>query len=172
MLCSRRQLLVSSALAAPFLAFALSGCAGTNAGNDIQLAAQDAETIALALKNSVNQLLALNLQGLTSAVAGEINAGLDQITAAASALSVAVAVPAAQNAVQSIETGLNSIVDSVAAIPLPPAIRTVFQAAAVLLPTLEAAVGLAASQISQPATAAALTPDQALAVLKTAARQP
>lgn len=75
----------------------------------------------------------------------------------------------AQPLVQRVEGDVNGIVGVLAGLPLPAPISTALEAAGVLLPVIEAAVGLVVTPPTATALYAAhshMTPDQARAVLE------
>lgn len=98
---------------------------------------------------------------VSAAVAASINAALSAVENAAASLSGATDVKAQPtvNAVRAFATAVNALVQAAAAIPIiPPPYSTALEAAAVLLPIIEATVGLAgdvapAGSVMHPDTA-------------------
>ena len=161
---TRRELLSRTLLASPL---ALAGCAafsgGVNAG--LTQVSQDATLIANGLQGALQNIGALNIQGLSPDKIQTIGLAIAGLKTVAVALGGATTQSQAQPLVMQIETDLNAIVGALAGLPLPPQIATAIQAAAILLPVLEIAVNLAISQV-KPLTASAITPDQARLILK------
>lgn len=138
---NRRYFLAASTLALP--GCTLTGNApNTTVDSAISLVANDAGLIANGLQGVLTQLPALNISGLTPAILAEVGSDVADAKALAVALAGATSAAAAQPIVQKIETYVNTIVSTLAVLPLPPPISTALQAAAILLPVIEAAVGL------------------------------
>lgn len=160
---TRREVLRTGAIGAP--AILLVGCNGLTANQAIGQAAQDAATIAAGLKGSLTSLAALNIQGLTPDKLQAVGLAVAGIQTVATALSMASSSSQARPLVQQLEADLNAVVDTLAGLPLPPQISLPLQAAAILLPVIETAVGMAVTQLNPPAAAVAMTADQARAIL-------
>lgn len=153
-----RRLLLLGLAALP--AATLAGCASGPAVapdtiNDINL-------IATALKALMPQLG--QVAGLSAAAMDTATQAIMDIQAAADAVTTADAIAAAQRLVVRIASDVSAVIDALSAAELPDALGRALQAASVLLPIIEAAVGLAA-----PAGAATgvMTPAQARAALRT-----
>jgi hypothetical protein len=159
---SRRSLVASTPLAALAM---LGACAGKSADQTIATVAADANTIAGGLKGVLAQLGPLNVPGLTPSVISTVGVAVSEIQTVAASLSGVTSAAAAQPLVQKIETYLNTIVAALAGLPLPPPISTALQAAAILLPIIEAAVGLVVQQAAKAAPGA-ISPDQARMILR------
>ena len=132
----------------------------------------DAQTIAGGLQGMLPQLGALNLPGLTPAVMAIVGSAVADLQGVATSLQSVSAVASAQPLVQKIESYVNVIVSTLAALPLPPPISTILVAASVLLPVLESTVGLIVNSLT-PATAKAagstMTAPTARLILKASA---
>jgi hypothetical protein len=161
-----RRLLVS---AAPAVALAplLAACAGKTVDQSIATVVTDVSTIANGLQGTLTQLGALGVAGLTPAIVSTVGNYVADLQQVATQVSGATTTAAAQPLVQKVETYVNTIVSTLALIPLPPPISTALQAAAILLPVIEVAVGL----LVPPTNGASpgMTPDQARLVLLGAA---
>ena len=161
---TRRELLSRTILAAP-LGFALYGCA--NANQIAATVASDASLIATGLQGALANISTLNISGLTADKMQTIGLALVGLKSVASALALATTTAQAQPLVQQLETDLNAIVGALAALPLPPQISVALQAAAILLPVIEAAVGMVIPTPRPTAPAPQhLTPDQARLILQ------
>lgn len=158
---SRRAFLLSTTAAVPL---ALGACGSV----DMKIAsvAKDAKLIASGFAGVLQQLGRLNLPGLTPALVAYIGVAVAGITSLADALGTAATAAEAQPLVEKIAGYTNAVVGALATLPLPPAISMALQAAMVLLPLIELAVGLVASpahpaRSALAAPAAPLTSDQA-----------
>lgn len=143
---TRRQMLQAVAL----LPVVTAGCSIFGKGSSgLNTAISDAQALANGLVNELNALKALNNPTFNTYIA-KIAPIITDIQTVVTALSSANAIATAQPLIQQIETDVNSVVATVATIPgLPPQITLGFQAAAVLLPFIETAVGMVVSQIAQ-----------------------
>jgi hypothetical protein len=160
---SRRHLIGASAAA---LALVGAGCSG-NATQDLATAAQDAITIANGLQGVLVQLA--TVPGMSAGVLAQIGVYVSDIKAAAASLQAASST-AAPGLVSQIEAAVNAVISAAAALPLPPPISTALQAAAILLPIIETAVGMIVQPSPAPAAASLkalppMTPEQAIAAL-------
>jgi hypothetical protein len=156
---SRRSILAVTPLAA------LAACAGQSADQTIATVAADANTIAGGLQGVLAQLGPLNVPGLTPSVISTVGVAVSQIQTVAASISGVTSAAAAQPLVQKIETYLNTIVAALAGLPLPPPVSTALQAAAILLPIIEVAVGLVVQQAAKAAPGA-ISPDEARMILR------
>ncbi len=156
-LLHRRLVLAGlAALPAAPLGGCVSGPAITpTAINDIGL-------IAAALKVLMPQLGLVS--GLSTAAIDTATQAIMDLQAAADAAATANTIAAARPVVTRIAADVNAVIGALSAASLPDALTHVLQAASVLLPIVEAAVGLAA-----PAGAGTgvMTPAQARAALRT-----
>lgn len=144
---------------------ALGGCL-TGPDQAIATVANDAKLIASGLQGVLVQLGNLNVAGLTPAILATVGSAVTNLQAVADAIAGVATNAAAQPLVQKIETYVNTIVSALAVLPLPPPISTALQAAAILLPIIEAAVGMVLpASTARAAKGLALTPDQARLVL-------
>jgi hypothetical protein len=145
---------------------AVSACAGQTGNQVAQTVVTDANTLATGLAAELPALAAL--PGANTAAIAKIKADVADLQKATSALSASLTTTEAQPLVQQIEADVNALVAAGATLPLPAGVSVAFQAAEVLLPVLEAGVSMA---VPAGAAANAMTPDQAVAVLKAAAAQ-
>lgn len=152
---SRRQILGSAAV------LVLSGCAGGAPSSTLQKAISDAGLIASGLAGAVKQLVP---EGISSNIVAKATAVVTDIQEAVAAMASADSASSAQPLVTRIETDFNALVGVFAGLPLPPPLGTAIQAAAVLLPVIETAVGLIVSGV-QASARSAMTPVQARAAL-------
>lgn len=181
---SRRTFLAGSSA----MALVLAGCSSTNtpAQNVTQVAA-DVATIATGLQGSLTTLG--TMQGLDPKKLAQVGNYVADLQKLAAQIAAASTTSAQQPLVQQVSAVLNSAVAVMATIPgLPPQVTLGFQAAMVLLPIIETAVGMAvtpptpaATQLAQQAAAAArshvagavaiTTPQQARAYLQQIGQQ-
>lgn len=159
---NRRELLATTAL------LPLVACAST--GGTLSQAISDVQTIASGLAGVLPQLGAVT--GIPASIVGQAGGIISKIQSIASAMAGVVSTAAAQGAVQQLETLVNGLIAAVAPfVAAVPVVGQVFAAAAVLLPVIEAAVGLV---VAPPARAirgvAPMTPDQARMILEAAGR--
>lgn len=165
---NRRALLQRSTCGMALLATSalLAAC---NPGQVAQISsevASDAGIIASGLQGALAGLTTLGIAGLTPAKAQTVGDAIAGIKSIASALAGAATASAAQPMVQQLEADLNAIVAALAGLPLPPQIALPLQAATVLLPIIEAAVGMVISNVSAlRAAQPGMTADQARALL-------
>lgn len=153
---NRRHLLIATP------ALLLAGCVTGNTA--LATVAQDVATIASGLLGVLPNLPANIIPSATMAAVGAAVADLQSL---ASQVSSAASTTAAQPIVKQVETDVNTIVNALAAFPIPAPFSTAIQAAAVLLPIIEVAVGFV---VPASAVRGAMTPDQARAALKAVAR--
>jgi hypothetical protein len=129
---------------------ALVGCTAAQVTAALQQAAADAQSIGNGLKAVLPQIG--TLVGINPATVALIGSAVADIQTAAAGIGAAASASAALPSVQQLEGDFNSIVSALAAVPLiPPPISTALQAASILLPPIESAVGL----VVAPAAAAA-----------------
>lgn len=151
---------------------ALAGCA-TGGKISFVSAAKDVATIAQAFATIIPQVGALGNvpQSTLTTLTGYVN----DLAAAAKTLASAGSADDARTTVEKVETYVNAFIGIAAGLPLPPPFPTYLAAAAVLLPVLEAAVGLVTGSANAPAAkraaagAPAMVPEQARAMLLKAA---
>ena len=137
---NRRNLLTAAAVIAP--AALLAGCAtGQTASQVTAQVLTDINLEASGLANALPLLTAA--KGIPAAIVAKAQAIIARIQVAAASMSAQVTSAQAQATVTQIETDVNAVVGLLAGMPLPPAISGVLQAAVVLLPLIEAGVGLA-----------------------------
>lgn len=160
---------------APAAAALLAGCSSLPwfSNSSVQQAATDMSTIATAFKNILPQLG--TVQGISASLVAEAGTIVADLQSLAAQVAQAASTAAAQPQVQQFEADLNALVAALAGLPLPPPISTALAAAAVLLPVIEAAVGMlvpppapAPTPAPAPVAGAAprMTPDQARSYLK------
>lgn len=165
----RRSFLALSATAL-LSTTALTGC-GTF---DVSTITSDANIIAGGLAAVDVQMG--NLGVVDPATMTKIGTALASIQDVAKALATASDKSTAQSLVGKLETYVNTFVNVAAGLPfLPPSITLALQAASILLPVIEVAVGLvlpSAAQYSSLPKSTGMTPDQARLVLRGAAMAP
>lgn len=161
---TRRELMNRTALAGVFGTVGLAGCTPTQIATALQQAAADATTIATSLKTNVLPIVA-TLAGLSPASITKITTAITDMQSVAAAISGASSASAAQPSVQQLEADFSAVIGALAGLPLPAPIPVILSAAAVLVPGIEAAVGLL---IPPSAAPPAMTPDMARALLAAA----
>jgi hypothetical protein len=148
----------------------LAACTTASVDAGLATAASDVATIAAALPAVLTQLGTLSIPGLTPAIVATVGVAVSGIQTVASALSGAATAAAAQPLVAKVETYVNGIVTALAGLPLPPPISTALTAASILLPVIEAAIGLvttpAPAAARMAASAPSMSPAQARLILK------
>jgi hypothetical protein len=129
--------------AAPVFA---SGTSPSASAVNIQKAAADVATIATSLNT------ALNNPAIAAAIPGglpaPVSAALADLVAVSQALATATSTTTAQTSVAQVEKDVNTVVNALSALPLPPPAPTILLAADVLLPVIEGAVGMIVPQTS------------------------
>lgn len=158
---NRRTLLASSAI------IPLAGCAGMGTDASISAIARDASILASGLMGAIAQLGSL-------AIPATVSAALAGLQSVADALSTVASQSAALPLVQKIESYVNVIVQALASIPLLPApVTLALQAATILLPIIEAAVGmvLPASSMRAKLAPSNMSPSEARLILIGAAKK-
>lgn len=154
----RRNLLLCTALVP------VAACATLD--TTLATVAADTNTIALGLKGVLAQLGTLNIPGLTTSVMATVGTAISSLQSVAAAIAGTTTTAAAQPLVQKIESYVNTVVGALALLPLPPPISTALEAAAILLPLIETAVGLATNSVMRPrGVMPGMTPDQARLIL-------
>lgn len=131
---------------------------------DITISASVLNDAALIAKGLATALGVLTGLGIFTTIATDIN----NIQNAVALLTATMNESDAQNDVSNIETAINDIIDVAASLPLPPPFGIALQAASVLIPILEGAVGLVISTTSSAArmrSVLMMTPDDARAAL-------
>lgn len=164
---NRRSLLSSGAFVL------LAGCAlnGQPPSQAIQIAANDVEVIANGLQGALAQIAAENPPppGMTPQLIAKIGTYVADLKSLAAAVAQASTTAQAQPLVQQVEADVNAIVAALAVLPLPQPLPAVLAAASILLPVIEASVGLI---VTPPAPAPAqklrmqMTPGEARAILR------
>lgn len=154
----RRSFIISSS------ALGLAACQTVD--KNVAIVAADAKIITNGLAGILPQLGALGI-----GIPAEVATALASLQSVADSLGAATTVASAQPLVQKIETYVNTIVGALAAIPLiPPPISLVLQAASILLPVLETAVGLVINSFGASAkmraSARGMSADQARLILQ------
>jgi hypothetical protein len=155
---------------------ALPGCTSTGAPLVTpEQVVVDIGNMIPALQTTVQTLSTQTPPIISPPVAAQIQGLLTQAKTLDANLSANMTATASAPVIQQIETDLNGVVTALAGLPIPPPYSTYVQAAAVLLPVVEAFV---TSVIPTPAPApapavaakaGAMTPDQARLVLEGAA---
>lgn len=129
----RRTLLSSVAVTA-----LVAGC--ETLSPTLSKVAADIKIIANGLRGALFNIA--NLGIVPPNVSAQILVWLDGISRAADSAASALTESGARDAVSQIEVLLNSIVTSLLAFPLPPAITTALTAASILLPVVESLLGM------------------------------
>jgi hypothetical protein len=170
MMLSRRTLLtgviVSPAILAPGL---IAGCQNLSGSSATQVAAQvvsDVGTIAAGLAGALPALGATG--AVPAALVAKVGGWVATIQQVAGQVVNGMPQASAQPLVKQIEGLVNDIVMALAGVPLPPPFGPALAAAAVLLPVIETAIGLAVPGAARM-TAAAMSPDEARLILRGAA---
>lgn len=158
MIASRRSILLAACAALP-----LAACAGVTPA---QLAS-DAVTDLGLIANGFTALLpeVSGITGLSSGAVASIENFLSEAKTTASNVSATITQAAALPVVQQIETYFQEALNLLGVVSLPAPFSTVITALKVLLPVVEAAVGLTAPVGAAPG---GMTPAQARAVLAVA----
>jgi hypothetical protein len=168
---TRREIISRTALVGAGVT--LFGCTAAQVNSALSQVATDAQTLSAGLSGAMASLSTLNIPGLTPTIIGRVQTAIASVVTVANALSGATSTNSAQPLVQQLEGDVNAVVDALAGLPLPAEIELPLQAAAVLLPVIETAVGLAISQVTASARLRATAPmsaAQARAILTGAAK--
>ena len=104
--------------------------------------------------------------GLDAAAVAAIQKDIVSIVAAASTLATTVETNVAKPVAQQIAADFASLESVLSGVTLPPALKSILNAAATLLPYVEAAVGILTSSTVAKAEATGLTADEARLILK------
>lgn len=153
---SCKRLWLSLAVA-PML-FLVVACTATQVSSALQAAASDANIIATGLKADLPAIA--TIQGVSPATVASIGALVADIQTISSTITAASSATTALPSVQQLEADFNGIASALSALPLPPQVASVLQAASVLLPLIEMSVGLVVSPRAE-----SMTPDAARAIL-------
>lgn len=157
---SRRRLLTY----APVVVVGLSGCTAAQINAAVQQAASDALTIANGLTGLLTQL-GNYAPASVVALAGSIIAKIQAVATAMTAASQS----GATSLVNELESLLNALVSALAGLPgLPSIVTDALNAASILLPIIEGALGMVISEVTALVSSTA-TPATAAAAPKTAA---
>lgn len=157
---NRRTLLAAMAISP------LAACSSTTPPDpNLSQAVQDVNALSAGLSGMLAGLSASGAAGLTPDVLATVNGAIANLKTAAAAIAKTATAVAAQPVVQQVEGYVNTVVSVLGALPLPPPISTVLEAASVLLPIIEAAVGLLTPAAKMKAAPASMTPDQARLIL-------
>lgn len=104
-----------------------------------------------------------SIPGISAPTTASINQAIGDLQVVATAIVSAATTAAAQPVVRRVEVDVNAIIAVLAGLPLPAPISTVLEAALVLLPVIETAVGMTTLVGITPAT---MTATQARTVLR------
>jgi len=141
-------------------AIALAGCSSSTTGTvppvTLQSVANDVNLLATGLNNALSQPSVVAL--IPPTIEPKIQAALADLTSLASTVAASASSGATQASVTTVENDVNTIVAALAGLPLPPPAPTILTAAEVLLPVIEAAVGLV---VPPSAAVGGMTPDEA-----------
>ncbi len=156
----RRSFLMTTALVS------VAGCATLSQTFNKNLAQiiSDVSLIANGVGSLLPQIAALT--GLSAAAITTIQQAITAIKSIADQIKGISSTADAQPLVQRIESYLNTIVGALAVLPLPPPISVILQAATVLLPIVEALVGML---VTAKPMAGTMSPDSARLILAGAA---
>ena len=105
------------------------------------------------------------MTGIPAATASSATTLLAEAIGVAKSISASLTATAAQPLVRQVEADVNAAIQALASLSLPKSVSAVLQAAQVLLPVIETAVGL---MVPAAATPNAMSPAQARAILKAA----
>ena len=153
-----RRLLLMGLAALP--AATLAGCASGPAVAPTTIS--DVNLIATGLKALMPQLGLVT--GLSTTAIDTATQAIVDLQSAADAVATADTIAAAQPLVVRIASDVSAVIGALSAVELPDALNRALQAASVLLPIIEAAVGLAAAV---GAGIGVMTPARARAALRT-----
>ena len=139
-------------------ALALAGCSSSPSTTTTTLltVANDVSLLATGLNNALSQPAVVAL--IPPTIEPKIQAALDDLTNLAVTVAKSTSSTATQASVTTVENDVNTIVAALAGLPLPPPAPTILTAAEVLLPVIEAAVGLL---VPPSAAVGGMTPDEA-----------
>ena len=139
-------------------AIALAGCSSSTSTTPttLQTVANDVSLLATGLNNALSQPSVLAL--IPPTIEPNISAALADLTTLATTVANSTSSTATQASVTTVENDVNTIVAALAGLPLPPPAPTILTAAEVLLPVIEAAVGLV---VPPSAAVGGMTPDEA-----------
>jgi len=146
---------------------ALAGCATFSA--NFKQGITDALNLANGLETMLANLGPLNIVG--SDLLAQIGTYVADIKGFASSLQGSWSDTSAAPLVQQIEDTFNKILAALGSVPLPPPISTIVAAAQVIIPFIEAAVGLVIPASQARAKAVGMSVDQARQILSNAATQ-
>lgn len=156
---TRRGAIAGLGLVVVTAGLVLNGCA-SGSFTPAQAAA-DLSTLATGLSGAWKQINALPNMVVPVAVDTAVTNAFSALSKASSDLAASLTQTSAQSAVLQAEGAVNTIVADLSALPgIPPNIQLIFQAASVLLPVIETAVGFIV-----PAKAGSMTPEDARMVL-------
>ena len=137
-----RHLLLATALVA-----SLAACSSTTTPVTVQSVANDVNLIATGLNNALSQPSVVAV--IPAATMTQIETALAELTKLSADVAAAPSATAAKGTVAVVEADVNAIVASLAGLPLPPPAPMILEAANIILPVVEVAIGIAA-----PASAA------------------
>lgn len=133
---TRRNLL---ATAVPLVVLGIAGCSSTTM-TPAQVVT-DAQNAISALANAFKAVLAQAPNAVPANTAATINSALAQAASVLGSLSTSLTATQAAPIVQQVESAINTVITAAAAVPLiPPPFSLALEAAAVVLPILEAFV--------------------------------
>jgi hypothetical protein len=156
---TRRNLLrlaATTALVAPLVA----ACTAQQIATIAQNVVNDAGLVASGLSGILPTIAAIT--GISATTVSSITSIAQDIASAASSITAAMSQAEAQGPVQTIEAGVDSFVQALGGISLPSAVSQVIQAAQVLLPAIETAVGIVTAVGAAPG---GMSVDQARQIL-------
>lgn len=136
---NRRGVVLGVLAALPMVA--LVGCAGQSASQVSARVVADVQLEANGLSNALTLLKAQ--KNIPPATLAKVAVFISGVQAAAASLQTTTALTSAQSTVIQIESNVNGVVSALTALPLPPTLSAVLEAATVLLPVIESGVNLA-----------------------------
>ena len=162
---NRRQFLASTALT--LVGGALVACTQTQLNAGVAKAAADVTLISDTFITIVPQLA--TIEGVTPAVQAKVTNAVTQLEGLAKQLTVVSTATQAQPLMLQVESDVNTVVTTLATLPIPGPIGTQLKAAAVLLPLAELAIGLVTNTgKAMSAAGGGMSPAEARRVLQAA----
>lgn len=156
----RRTLLLSST------ALVATGCQHNSPNPAFNVAAimSDITLITRGLNQVLAQLGQFNIPGLTPALVADVGVAINGITAIAQQIATVTSNAEAQPLVQKIGTYLTAVLNVLTTLPLPAPILMGLRAVAMLLPFIEAAVGLVTSRFGASPASMRLTAGSSMTI--------
>lgn len=146
MVYTRRRLSLM-ALALPFVAGACATSDVQNAERILKIVVKNARTLGNGFKNVAAQLASLNIPGLTPQVWAIVNTSIDGVIKVAGELEGVTSIAGAKPLVEKLSIYVQTVVNSLATLPLPDGVVTALRAASIILPIIEMAVDMAITNL-------------------------